>query len=168
MTRGAIAGPAGPPVARVYKVDPSNRVRLSAEELAGLVPWLPGETIERVALPGPRGGVIVTLPETIAEALAGLGPRDLREEDAGTRRADYARFLGMRWPLAFTFEPKGNRYTITLPEGARQFGLLPGPEGSVVVFVSGTIFEIWDKEQWLGYLQASLRLTIGTILEDLE
>lgn len=168
MTRGAFAGPSSPPLARVYKVDSANRLRLPGEELVRLVPWLTGETVERVALPGPRGGVLVTAPQAIDEALARLGPDELREEDAPTRRVDYARFLGMRWLLTFTFEQRGNRYTVTLPEGARQFGLLPGPEARVVIFVAGEIFEIWDREDWLRHLRSSQSFTVGGILEDLE
>ena len=168
MTRGAVAGPSGPPLARVYKVDPANRLRLPGEELTRLVPWLKGETVERVALPGPRGGVLVTALEAVDDAIAQLGPDDLREEDAGTKRADYARFLGMRWPLTFTFEPRGKRYSVTLPEGARQFDLLPGPEGRVVVFIAGEIFEIWDREEWLRHLRSSQVFTVGSILKDLE
>jgi hypothetical protein len=169
MARGVIAFPPGPPTVRTYKVTEGNRIRISREDLEGLVPWLSGETVERVAVLGPRGGITVTSPEAVTEALTRLGPDDLGEESAGTRRGDYARFLGMRWPLAFTFESqgKGNRYTITLPEGARRLGLLPGPEGEVVVFISGSIFEIWDKDQWLTNVKAQ-GLTVGQILEGLE
>ncbi len=72
----------------------------------------------------------------------------------------------MRWPLAFTFEPQAKRYTLTLPEGARQFGLLPGPEEKVVVFISGSIFEIWTRDHWLKNL-TSQALTVENILKDI-
>lgn len=166
MSRGLIAGPPGPPVAKVYTLDLKSRLRLNGEELEGLVPWLCGETVERVAVPGPRGGVIVVSPEAIADVLARLGPGDLQEDDAGSRRSDYARFLGMRWPLAFSFEPQAKRYTLTLPEGARQIGLLPGPEGKVVIFISGLIFEIWARDHWLENIKAQA-LTLSNIIEEL-
>ena len=169
MARGSIAGPLGPPIARLYRVEDSNGIRLTGEELKDLVPWLSGETVERVAVPGPRGGIIVTTVDVLGQALALLEPENLQEESAGGRRGDYARFLGMRWPLTFAFEPrgKGGRYTITLPEGARRFGLLPGPEGEVVVFISGMIFEIWDRDDWLKHHKTQA-LTVDHILRDLE
>lgn len=166
MPRGLIADPSGPPVARVYTLDPKNRLRLNAEELEGLVPWIRGETVERIAAPGPRGGVIVVSPEAITGALARLELGELKEDDAGGRHSDYARFLGMRWPLTFTFEPQAKRYTITLPEGARQLGLLPGSESKVVVFISGSVFEIWTRDHWLENLRVQA-LTVGKILEEI-
>lgn len=164
MPRGAIAGP-GAPFVRVYKVLDGNRIRLSREEVEGLVPWLAGQTVERVGLPGPRGGVVLLDSEAVAEALAALDPASLTEATASTERGDFARFLGMRWPIVFSFEPlgKGNRYSVTLPEGARRMGLLPGLDEEVVVFLSGSIFEIWDKSQWLEYVRSHIQI-IGAVL----
>ena len=114
--------------------------------------WLNGGTVERVALPGPRGGIILTAPETVLAELEELEPRELGEEDALNKLGDQARRLSMRWTVTFSYEAaKGGRYSITLPLGARQFGFLPQAGEEVVVFVSGEIFEVWALVEWNKY-----------------
>jgi hypothetical protein len=143
--------PGDPPFARVYKVQSGNRLRID-KALDGLVPWLGDGKVERVALPGPKGGIILTAPETVQAELEELEPRELAEEDAANKLGDQARRLSMRWTVTFSYEPaKGGRYSITLPQGARQCGFLPEVGEEVVVFVSGEIFEVWDRNEWRKY-----------------
>ena len=166
MARGAIAEPPGPPIVRTYTVG-DNRIRLESEQLEALVPWLDGKSVTRTAVPGPRGGVIVLPPETVGDAVDRLEPGSLTAGAAATRRADHARFLGMRWPVTFSFEQKARRYTVGLPEGARQLGLLPSEDDQLVVlFISGDIFEIWDRDDWLEHVR-SLALTVAAVTEEL-
>jgi hypothetical protein len=71
--------------------------------------------------------------------------------------------------LTFTWEEKEGRFSVTLPAGARKMGLLPSKGSSAVVFVSGSIFEVWHADEWLAYLR-SLKFSPDHILsaEDLE
>jgi len=149
--RKSIAEPPGdPPFARVYTVQTGNRLRID-KALEGLVPWLSGGKVERVALRGPRGGIILTAPERLEAELEELEPRELSEEDAANKLGDQARRLSMRWTVTFSYEPAKGRYSITLPQGARLFGFLPEIGEEVVVFVSGEIFEVWNLAEWRQY-----------------
>jgi hypothetical protein len=147
----AIREPPGPPpFSRVYKIQSGNRLRID-KELAELVSWLGTGKTERVAMRGPRGGIVLVAPETAEAAVEEMEPGNLREEDADTKLGDQARHLSMRWTVSFSYEPGKERYSITLPEGLRRFGFLPGAGEDVVVFVSGGIFEIWEPGEWKRY-----------------
>ena len=156
----------GVPFVRVYTAE-ETRLRLTDEELwAGqLVPWLTGETVERVGVLSRRGGVAVFDAKVVDAAIKRLlESGDLGTGDAGSRLADIARFLGTRWLLTFKWEAKKSCYTLTIPAAARKLGVLPGDGGPVTVFVSGLLFEIWHGNDWAAYLK-SLGFSVEQILE---
>ena len=163
----------GQPFVRLYTVEDAHRLRLADRELTDgtLVPWLvPHQTADRIAVLGKRGGVAIREPEDIEASLARLQESgQLGDDQGGSRRADAARYLGSRWLLRFTWEEKEGRFSVTLPAGARKMELLPSKGGSAVVFVAGSIFEIWRADDWLAYLR-SLGFSPDHILgsEDLE
>lgn len=69
--------------------------------------------------------------------------------------------------LTFKFESKASgqsQYTVTLPYGAQKLGLLPGEGEAGVVFVSGSLFEIWHGDKWAANLK-SQGLSVEGILE---
>ncbi|MDP9120566.1 MAG: hypothetical protein M3O15_04230 [Acidobacteriota bacterium] len=107
-------------------------------------------------------------PATVEAAVNRLRESgELGQGEAGSRRADAARYLGTRWLLTFKFESKKSGqslYTVTLPSGARKLGFLPGNEQVGVVFVSGSLFELWRGDKWVAYLKA-LNLSVEQILE---
>jgi len=158
---------------RLYTVEDAHRVRLADRELTEgmLVSWLvPHQSADRIAVLGKRGGVAVRDPKEVEASLARLGEAGQLEEDqGGSRRADAARYLGSRWLLTFTWEEKEGRFSVTLPAGARKMGLLPSKGSAAVVFVFGSIFEIWHADEWLVYLR-SLGFSPDHILrtQDLE
>jgi hypothetical protein len=163
MVRGATAGPSGSPLAWVRTVQAQHRVRISFSELGKAVPWLTGETVERIAVVQPeQAGIRVVTPAEVERAIAALGG-----DHADEARLDYAMFLGSRWPIEFRAEKRDYRYSFTLPEGARMHGLLPGAGGKVVVLSWGSIFEVWQEDKWLPRFKARM-LTVGQVIDDLE
>lgn len=171
--RPSSSDPPGQPFVRLYTVEDAHRIRLADKELTDgtMVPWLvPHQSADRIAVLGARGGVAVREPKDVETSLARLQESgQLGENQGGSRRTDTARYLGSRWLLTFTWEEKEGRFSVTLPAGARKMELLPSKGGSVVVFVSGSIFEIWRADEWLVYLR-SLGFSPEHILgaEDLE
>jgi len=131
---------------------------------------VPGRNAERIAVLGRRGGVSVRDRDVVEAAVARLGEfGDLTEEHAGSSRADAARYLGSRWSMTFRWEPGDGRFSVILPSGARTLGLLPSKGEAAVVFVSGSIFEIWHGNRWLAFLESrGLAPDVILEVEDLE
>lgn len=160
---------AGEPFVRAYTAE-ETRLRLTDKELWGgqLVPWLVGETVQRVGVVSRRGGILVLDPAEVDSAVHRLRESgDLSLREAGTRRADAARYLGTRWLLTFKFELKRSgqaSYTVALPSGARKLGILPSHGETGIVFASGSLFELWHGDAWTAYL-ASLGFSVEQILE---
>jgi hypothetical protein len=158
-----------PPVGKVYKVDSQHRVELKADdELRTYLPWLTNDAgpVDRVALRGPYGGITIEDPATVRAALDALQAGSLTAGDAGTKQGRYARALALRWPISFE---KG-RWRFTLPEEARNLGLVPSKGERAVLFVSGAIFEVWRLDRWLDHphrVAADDVLTVEAILRDL-
>lgn len=165
MTRGFRGGGGfgGRHFSWVYKVDEDHRFRIGRADVERLAPWVNGEA-EYFATPGPAGGITITSREHIDEVLK-LGPATLELRHARTRAGVHGRFLSMCWPISFSLE--NDRYTITLPEGARKFQLVPEKEGLVVAYISGAIFEVWKLTQWNEHRSAEA-LTAEAILEELS
>jgi hypothetical protein len=137
-------------------------VRISQNELGKAVPWLSGQSAQRVAVVQPeQAGIRVVTEQEVERAIAALGDRPTAD------RLEYAMFLSTRWPIEFKYEQQDTRYSFTLPEGARDAGLLPEEGGKVVVVAWGSLFEIWRAELWLKRFSPRL-LTIEKVLDDLE
>jgi len=156
----------GDPFVRVYTAD-EGRLRLTDKELwtGELVPWLTGATVQRAGVVSHRGGVTVLDPAEVEAAVRRFRESgELGQDEAATGRADIARYLGTRWLLTFKFETKKSACTVAIPPGAKKLGLLPGNGGAAVVFVSGSLFELWHGDRWAAYLVAR-GLSVEQVLE---
>jgi hypothetical protein len=58
---------------------------------------------------------------------------------------------------------ESNRFTFTLPEGARKLDIAPARGEKAVVFIAGEILEVWHAGKWVEHI----RRLIAT-LDDLE
>jgi DNA-binding transcriptional regulator/RsmH inhibitor MraZ len=154
------------------EVDDYQRVRFSGEELAAVVSWvtLEDDRIDCVAMPGAVGGVQL-LPRTtygrdVQPLLQALGAALPEAAEATRSWLEIVRFFATACEMPIHVEAK--RISITLPEPLRRAGLLPQAGGSVVVFGSGEILEIWGAGKWHEHLRPTAARRNAALAEAIE
>ena len=159
----------------VRTVERQYRLRLPEDAVAA-IPWLDANQNKIcVGFIGASGQLQIApeAPETSAakRMIASLGTSPAEPNDASTRWADFARFAATQWPTKFLVESGRKRVTLVLPKESRNLDLVPGQGTSVVLFVSGSIVEIWKGPEWVAHmrrLRAHLDELVGEATDELD
>ena len=155
------------------KVEEQNRVRVP-NEILQFITWLDSNGgIECVALPGSSGGIQLTPWATYREGaspfIQALTGTPSSASESSEKWIDAVRYLATFWRISISIE--ASRISFTLPEALRRAEQLPAAGGSVVVFASGEILEIWPAHEWFDHVRKTATSKVAAIaaaLEDLE
>lgn len=143
----------------VRKVDPQNRIRLSADlsEIVSWTPAKPGSSLECVAFPGAYGQMQLAAREPEAsfrrQLSVSLSERSALSDEATTEWAKFARFAAALWNVTIVFDSQPARVAITLPKESRDLALAPNAGETAVVFGMGEILEVWNGPAWEAFTQ---------------
>lgn len=160
------------PFSATVRVLERHKIRLS-KDIYCQIPFLAEktpETIQAVAMAGPFGGIQVIFQDSMFAAsrnrIQALIKKGQATADAATENwMLLARYLSNTWPLTLSFHDR--RYTLVLPNTARELGLVPKNEGEeALVFVCGNVLEIWRPQAWINLIQDT-RAKLARLEEDL-
>jgi hypothetical protein len=141
----------------VRSVEAQNRIRLG-KEVADHVHWLKAEdnfSINCLASIGPNEQLVICpkLEEGYFAKLAdSLRTSPATANDIFAPWMDLARYSATTWEIACSFEAKAKRFSIVFPREARDLDIVPNENGSVVIFNTGEILEIWSSHKWIAHI----------------
>lgn len=156
----------------VKQIESQYRIRIGSE-IAEIVPWLKAEKgfqASCTAFIGPDAQLRIAQSYPGAEVEASLISSPLPFDQNSGHRVKLARFAATTWPLTFSFEESGNRFTLVLPKEPRELAIIP-TAGAVVVFALGDLVELWNATEWVKYVQAAsadIQNLISNATEEME
>lgn len=138
----------------VYALDDRHRLVIP-RGIESYLPWFSqGKTLACLGMPGHAGGLAVFSPtalQHLQRILRATEGRDLGPEDMATPIFRLARFLSVTWEVSI-----GTDRRMTLPEGARDLGIVPAePNDRVGVVAFRGVLEIWGVSELRAHAQTA-------------